>query len=95
MRRESVAAWARTVTNALQSPQGGLRVALPARRTALNGPAGRGRTAMGGNSLYIEAACVERGEGKAAMTTTGARGGARLPAAPAHSARDGPMFESL
>jgi hypothetical protein len=30
---------------------------------------------MGGNSLYIEAACVERGEGKAAMTTTGARGG--------------------
>ncbi len=48
---------------------------------------------MGGNSLYIEAACVERGEGKAAMTTTGARSGACQPAAPAHSARGGLMFE--
>lgn len=27
---------------------------------------------MGGNSLYIEAACVERAEGKAALNTTGA-----------------------
>ena len=32
---------------------------------------GTGRTAMGGNSLYIEAACVDRAEGKAKLVATG------------------------
>ncbi len=30
-------------------------------------------SAQGGNSLYIEAAAVEKGEGKGALKTTGAK----------------------
>jgi Lon-like ATP-dependent protease len=32
------------------------------------------RTAMGGSTLYVEAACVERGEGKGGLRTTGQLG---------------------
>ena len=32
-------------------------------------------TALGGSTLYVEAASVEKGEGKGRLSTTGGRGG--------------------